>query len=208
MKTGEGYRPISEPKGIPSDASSDYKMEAEEWGCDGHSHSYLTVAELKAYDWTQTTINTGLVDLGIRDSDPLGSSFVEMYKEGKTDEMPSMYYAGGTGVQISKEDAIKLLDAMNGEYTKVALIGAIENTDVTFVEEEFLSNGYSEVPKGQVVEWLAKGNMKGRINVRINWEISYKNAAGYFYDYMVEEMPAQFKGVADDEIRYVFFFDN
>lgn len=36
-----------EPKGIPDDASPEVKREIEQWDCDGHTHSYLTLRELK-----------------------------------------------------------------------------------------------------------------------------------------------------------------
>lgn len=63
VDTGDGFNPIAEPKGVPEDASDFYKKEAEDYGMDGHSHSYFTLAELKAYDWTQTTKHRGWVDV-------------------------------------------------------------------------------------------------------------------------------------------------
>jgi hypothetical protein len=42
---------ISEPKGRPKDASKLVKSEIRSWGSDGHSHSYLTLKELKDFDW-------------------------------------------------------------------------------------------------------------------------------------------------------------
>ena len=37
---------ISQPKGLPNDCSDVIKAESDEYGADGHSHSYLTLAEL------------------------------------------------------------------------------------------------------------------------------------------------------------------
>lgn len=37
-----------EPKGEPEDSSAEVQEQIREWGADGHSHSYLTRAELKA----------------------------------------------------------------------------------------------------------------------------------------------------------------
>jgi len=49
---------ICEPKGIPSDCCA-YIMEQQEyWGGDGHSHSWLTLAELKEYRKTRKRLNT------------------------------------------------------------------------------------------------------------------------------------------------------
>ena len=42
-------KPISEPKGIPEDASEIVKSEIAVWDGDGHSHSYFTMKEL--YDF-------------------------------------------------------------------------------------------------------------------------------------------------------------
>lgn len=35
-------------KGMPEDASTEVKEQCERWGCDGHSHSYLSLSELHA----------------------------------------------------------------------------------------------------------------------------------------------------------------
>jgi len=63
VKTGEGFNPIFEPRGVPEDASPEYRAWAEQWDGDGHSHSWVTVAEMMAYDWTQTTQKVGVVSL-------------------------------------------------------------------------------------------------------------------------------------------------
>jgi hypothetical protein len=45
---------IDDPRGLPEDGSSMFHAYSEAWGIDGHSHSYVTLAELKAFDTTQT----------------------------------------------------------------------------------------------------------------------------------------------------------
>ena len=51
-----GFEPapkiISEPKGFPKDASRMVKKQKTYDGSDGHTHSYLTLAELIAFDWS------------------------------------------------------------------------------------------------------------------------------------------------------------
>lgn len=54
--TGEGFNPIADPKGAPSDMSSEIKSACEYWEGDGHSHSWFTVKELLDYDWEQDTV--------------------------------------------------------------------------------------------------------------------------------------------------------
>jgi hypothetical protein len=61
VPTGVGFIPISKPRGLPADVSDRIREEAESWGCDGHSHSFHTVAQLMAYDWTQATVKLGVV---------------------------------------------------------------------------------------------------------------------------------------------------
>lgn len=62
--TGEYIQPICGPKGVPDDASPEYLQIVERWDGDGHSHSWLTLRELEAYDWGgQTKEHTGIVDL-------------------------------------------------------------------------------------------------------------------------------------------------
>ncbi len=68
---GDGFVPVlgrGEPtRGVPDDASPEYRSEVESWECDGHSHSWLTLAELKAYDWRgQRTKQRGIVSLDER----------------------------------------------------------------------------------------------------------------------------------------------
>lgn len=59
---GDRLNPIDQPRGLPDDTNSIIRQESENWGCDGHSHSWLTVAELLAYDWTQVVEKRGYVN--------------------------------------------------------------------------------------------------------------------------------------------------
>ena len=59
--TGDGFIPISEPKGLPDDLSETIRNEADEWGCDGHSRTYFSLKELLDYDWNQFTTKRGWV---------------------------------------------------------------------------------------------------------------------------------------------------
>ena len=48
---GEGNA-ITEPRGVPDDASDAYLYIVEQWKGDGHSHSYFTLTELLEHDWS------------------------------------------------------------------------------------------------------------------------------------------------------------
>lgn len=55
--TGSGFHPMSDHRGLPTDISS-LAREA----CDGdHSDSWVSLHEVLAYDWTRTTVKTGVV---------------------------------------------------------------------------------------------------------------------------------------------------
>jgi len=49
VRNYSGETPISEPRGLPSDISLETKLDSEEWGADGHSHSWLTFDEMRDY---------------------------------------------------------------------------------------------------------------------------------------------------------------
>lgn len=58
----DSIKPVSEPKGLPEDASEYVKEASQEWDGDGHSHSYLTLKEMKEYQLTDPIIPyTGLI---------------------------------------------------------------------------------------------------------------------------------------------------
>jgi hypothetical protein len=50
-----GIEPIVAPRGLPSDVSDEVKAHSDEYGVDGHSHSWLTLRELMCVDWQGRT---------------------------------------------------------------------------------------------------------------------------------------------------------
>jgi hypothetical protein len=64
VKTHEPVKPLFADRGVPANASTEYKQIVAEWDCDGHSHTYATVAELQAVDWSSIYVDcTGLLDV-------------------------------------------------------------------------------------------------------------------------------------------------
>lgn len=49
--------PISEPKGLPKDVSDEVKNEHNDWDCDAHSASFLTLKELTDFDYDKSFWN-------------------------------------------------------------------------------------------------------------------------------------------------------
>lgn len=92
-------KPICEPKGLPDDVTEPVKAC---WDCDGHSHSWHTLADLLAYDWTQTLHDEGWL------------SAVEFYDWNRWDrqrgEVPGGWCesVGGGGTKHISEEAMKM----------------------------------------------------------------------------------------------------
>lgn len=107
VKTSEGFNIISPPRGLPEDVCKEISELSEQWGLDGHSHSWLTVKELMAFDWTQTVKKCGLVNGGMYYS-------WNQYDRGNGE--PPNEYCGdvsGPGVNIvSEEKMSQLISAM------------------------------------------------------------------------------------------------
>lgn len=62
VDTGNGFVPIAEPRGLPADTTFKESSDDDcyDWLGD-HSHSWLTLAEIKAYDWSRRTKKRGVL---------------------------------------------------------------------------------------------------------------------------------------------------
>lgn len=92
--TGDGFIPISEPKGLPKDVSLKVQEESDEWDCDGHSHNYFSLKELLDYNWNQFTNKRGWV------SEKEYKTFLEKGRP----ESWSNGIGGGSIVYVSNEE--------------------------------------------------------------------------------------------------------
>lgn len=59
--TGDELTPIAEPRGVPEDASDYYSEVVDQWGDDGHSHSWFTADELVNADWDQICVERRVI---------------------------------------------------------------------------------------------------------------------------------------------------
>jgi hypothetical protein len=79
--------PLAAPRGLPNDASTDVRKEAEGWDGDGHTHSWLSAAELLAFDYDATFENrrvTRVLESGVRHGGctaDVGEGTVVSYRE-------------------------------------------------------------------------------------------------------------------------------
>jgi len=61
--TGDAIQPVAEPRGLPEDVSNAVKKLSDDYGSDGHSHSYLTLAEIIQADTSLPKVHRAYVDL-------------------------------------------------------------------------------------------------------------------------------------------------
>ncbi|MGI9405256.1 MAG: hypothetical protein ACR2O4_02700 [Hyphomicrobiaceae bacterium] len=110
LDTGDGFNVIAKPKGLPADMSPEV-FETADWevdhmGC--HSASWLTLAEILAFDWDQTTVKRGFVN---------GAEYEEWVRSRrKKGQGPSGHAAGvGSTKRLSEEEMQKTTDAIKGD---------------------------------------------------------------------------------------------
>lgn len=84
VREAEGIKPIAEPRGIPKDASDEYRELAEN-DADAHSSSWVTLSEMKAYDVTPFDDGTRLIWETTIDN-------LEAVKNGRSDDQVRMVF--------------------------------------------------------------------------------------------------------------------
>lgn len=95
VRNSRDLKPIASPKGVPNNASPEYKKEVDFMNGDGHSHSWFTLEELKNADWDQVVTMSGVVPADV----------YEYLKENK--ESPKSYCSmimGPNIVTLSEEE--------------------------------------------------------------------------------------------------------
>lgn len=104
VKTGDGFNVIAEPRGLPEEASPEVSKKAKDWEGDAHSHSWFTVAELKAFNWKQKTQHQGFVEL---------EQFKIFIKEGRPRSW-CRFVSGSSVIHVSIDE---MMDFMKGSVT-------------------------------------------------------------------------------------------
>ena len=177
--TGDGFIPISDPKGLPPDVSGVIKDLSESWGSDGHSHSYFNLTELLNYDWTQTTKHRGWVN---------GFTYAEYLRKIKFEDLgiaPDCWCGEVSGPDIKK---------MSCEELKKI----IEDVKAT---EKYQSSGHKDQEDILLKE-------TGQSYCQLEWESPYyMSVRGEFWWKTIPIMAHIADGELDS-VRTVFWFDN
>lgn len=101
IDTGNGFVPISKPKGFPEGFVLIDGSHEDAWMGE-HSFSWLSLAELEAYDWDQTTKKRGLIN---------GHERLAMKQRG--DKHPHTWCGDASGGRVRKV-TLEELDAILG----------------------------------------------------------------------------------------------
>lgn len=181
--------PLAAPKGIPEDASYPIRSEIEQWGIDGHSHSYLTLAELRASPayWEGTYLQKGFVKKDV----------AEKYRE--TGETPQTWSGGVWGggedeyEEISWEESYKsrsyvyenLIPALS-ELKRILFRMVPHEVAQAWPDAELV---YPQATPPEPVEDLPDEDLPEAAEAPQRVKTNYYHAT-------------------DEDIRIVFFFDN
>lgn len=126
--TGDGFIPISKPRGIPDDLSDELRSEDPyEWDLGDHSFSWLTLQELLDYDWSRTTKHRGVIKF---------DDFLERVKNNDT-SWPQSYSGGIFGQGILTITRAEALQQMQGQ-------GLAVHKDVELYVQEEWESTYAE----------------------------------------------------------------
>lgn len=186
IPTGEGFEPISEPRGIPEDAHPETVKFMERMGVDGHSHTYFTLRELREYDWDQETVLFDVVS---------EEAYLKMRDTG---EQP------GPGAWTWADDVVTFTAEGYEDWVERGR-PAIPSRPFGLAEPEVRpASGVLEAPgKGEAAE-------KVIARVRIEMREKYRDCAGpQWWETTLPALEALIpEGGSDEDVRICFFFDN
>lgn len=125
VDTGDEVEPIAAPKGVPADASAEWLSDVERWDVDMHSHSYLTLAELDAYNWDGVVFERGFVPEA------------EYLRLRGTEESPQEYSGGIYGGNIVTFTAAEYEALKPTELLEVKGRGTAEHPTEIYVQHQW-----------------------------------------------------------------------
>lgn len=156
VRNRDGITPISPPKGLAQDHSSLYSTWVDAFGCDGHSHSWLTLEELKKANNTE-----GLKHQG---SGYIHENFYQQFLDSGRKE-PNAYCQGAYGSNI---EMVSERDYILGKSAGLRKEGRQYQIHVTWekTQDEILDSLSSTI---ELMEDLAWKNMLMDSEVRFSF---------------------------------------
>lgn len=208
-----GFAPISKPRGLPSDmspalhalAGEDVEIDAldaeiindaedeetNDVSLGDHSQTWLTLRDLLNYNWNREVKEGGWVDPW---------NFELWRKNGKPNAW-CRSVGGGRVEHVSYVEMARKIDEgdivfegpepQSGSFDGRAYTDSLSRTMQTW-----------DLPKGSVGARIAQGRS---YYCYVEWSLSYKEAAGRFYDQII---PVLEQLGSPDDVRIVFGFDS
>lgn len=179
VRNGNMFSVISEPRGIPNDASDDWKEEVERKRLDMHSHSYLTIEDFDNFNWNKLTMKFGIISL---------NEYDVIRKTTNPPTSWSNYIAGDDIIIVEPTLANKILK--NPEI-KVSV------TDTGFLFEEKI-----------VTIDKKNGEPANKFNIFVYYEWSVRYSEWFDSKIKNTIEPMKKLKEEYDDVRIVFAFDN
>jgi hypothetical protein len=182
IDTGEPFNVIAAPRGVPESASDEYKNLVTQWGPDGHSHSWLTLQEILDFDWTQKTVNAGVLS---------ARQFIEWdrwnRKQGDAPESWCGSISGGGVINVTGPELAEMCKPI------------IESN------QGWLNNGMDEALVDAGLEYNTEHGPRAIYYAKFHWEIEYYKCTRFFWS---DTIPQMLRLGKPEDVRAVFFFDN
>lgn len=154
VKTGNGFVPMSDQRGYPDDITP----EADAVMSHEHSATWVTLAEILAYDWTRTTSKWGVVN---------AIEFERWDRMREWEPEPRSYCGGVTGPNVQHVSIAEMRNLVKSVHGEAA---ALETLAYTYCTVEW-STSYAEAATQlwhKVLPLMLKlGVLHGYENVRL-----------------------------------------
>lgn len=205
--TGEGFKPISKPRGLPHDVTPRVKKDSKQWGVDGHSHSHQTLDELLRYDWTQSTVCFCTIN---------GPQLLEWSRYGRAQgEMPNEYCGAVMGRDIKNVSPSELAGMIEelrvrAENTIAPESEADKKPSVDDGTGSFLRNALSRRNRYAEVRDLHEKLVKDLLEnhyAQFGLQQPYYKTVRRFWSDCIPRLLA-LSGGHYESVRIVYWFDN
>lgn len=183
MDTGDGFVPIVPPRGLPHDLSPALAAYIARGAVD-HTPSWLTVAELMAYNWTQKTHLRGVVN---------PSEWARWRDHGSPNSW-SEDISGGSIRKVKPADMERVWQTLRAEkgYPEE------RNASVHLQEGIFGSNRSEDAKRFREIAGAD-------FVTTVEWEVSYYDQASEFLGTV---LPRLWRLGKSEDVRIVFWFDS
>lgn len=183
-KTGDGFVPMTDDRGIPEDVSDEGREYLGRYGGDGHSHTYMTLAEILTYDWEQVTWKEGVVS-------PI--AFKEWADRGKKG-YPTSYSGGVGGANVVMiEPELMEEKIMKGEI--VVTPGQVAAVKANGLADMMTPRNPNDPSYYTVIRWAVPYS-------------EVRDRSGFGQTIELLKKLAEENGVTYDDVRLLMFFDN